>query len=144
MNFRKNFEIGEGSFPIPKFRCKFSAGRHNFGKNRNIFPKKGGEGGGQRPFGNFPNIHRYWYRQASLILIVDSVEWNLLTCGRNHATALICTLPAKEPPISWLNCQTVTNQLHNPTVELVETSLSGSDTFEFEISNKSGYPLPYQ
>ena len=37
-------------------------------KNRNIFFRKraGGAGVGQRPFGNFPEIHRYWKRRASL------------------------------------------------------------------------------
>ena len=30
-----------------KFRCKFSAGRHDFGKNRNIFSKEGRWGGAQ-------------------------------------------------------------------------------------------------
>ena len=29
------------------------------------FPKKG-RGGGQRPFGNFPEIHPFWYARASL------------------------------------------------------------------------------
>ena len=49
-----------GHFRSKKFRRK----------NRNIFPKKGGEGGGQRPFGTFPKIHRYWFGQASLSCIV--------------------------------------------------------------------------
>ena len=48
--------IWGGYFRSKKFRRK----------NCNIFPKIGGEGGGQRPFGTFPKIHRYWYRQASL------------------------------------------------------------------------------
>ena len=36
------------------------------GKNRNIFFRKRGGGGGQGPFGNFPEIHPFWYAQASL------------------------------------------------------------------------------
>ena len=35
------------------------------GKNRNIFSEKGA-GGGQGPFGNFPEIHPFSYAQASL------------------------------------------------------------------------------
>ena len=32
-----------------------------------FFSEKGaGEGGGQGPFGNFPEIHPFWYTQASL------------------------------------------------------------------------------
>ena len=38
------------------------------GKNCNIFFRKRGGGGGQRPFGNFPEIHRYLKRRASLSL----------------------------------------------------------------------------
>ena len=32
-----------------------------------IFFSEKGAGGGQRPFGNFPKIHPFWYRQASLM-----------------------------------------------------------------------------
>ena len=31
-----------------------------------FFSEKGAGGGGQRPFGNFPEIRRYWKRRASL------------------------------------------------------------------------------
>ena len=35
-------------------------------KSQYNFPKKGRGGGGQRSFGNFPEIHPFWYIQASL------------------------------------------------------------------------------
>ena len=57
---------GGGHFRSKKFRCKFSAGRRDFGKNRNIFPKKGRGGGGQRPFGIFPKKHPLWRIRTSL------------------------------------------------------------------------------
>ena len=91
MNFRKTSEVwGGGSFPIKKislrflvffflggggekggghanpneFRCKFLGLPK---KAQHSFPKIGwvggvGGGGGQRPFGSFPKIHRIWSR----------------------------------------------------------------------------------
>ena len=44
--------ISKGSLSLPK-RMSFRQ------KNRNIFPEKGA-GGGQRLFGTFPKIHRFW------------------------------------------------------------------------------------
>ena len=54
---------GGGHFRSKKFHCNFFC----FRKNRNIFfPKKGRGGRGQGPFGNFPEIHPFWYARASL------------------------------------------------------------------------------
>ena len=64
MNFRKKLRKGGGHFRSEKFHCKFSAGATGLRKNRNIFFRK--RGGGQRPFGNFPEIHPFWYKKASL------------------------------------------------------------------------------
>ena len=63
--FPENFEIAGGHFRSEKFRCKFSAGHHEFMKKLQTKSRKRG-GGGQRPFGNFPKIHPFWRRQASL------------------------------------------------------------------------------
>ena len=65
MNFRKNFEIVGGSFPIQKISLQIQCwSSWILEKIATFFPKKGG--GGQRPFGTFPKIHWFWYRQASL------------------------------------------------------------------------------
>ena len=39
-----------------------------------FFSEKGAGGGGQRPFGNFPEIHRYWKRRASLTQLCEAIS----------------------------------------------------------------------
>ena len=72
--FPEKFPKGKGGhfwskkkkFRSEKFHCKFSAGATSLRKKSQYnFPKKG-QRGGQRPFGNFPEIHPFWWRQASL------------------------------------------------------------------------------
>ena len=73
MNFRKISERGGGGhFRSEKFHCNFFCIRNgNFGnefaeKIAMKFSEKGAGGRGQRPFGNFPEIHSNLRRQASL------------------------------------------------------------------------------
>ena len=81
MNFRKKLRKGGGHFRSEKFHCKFSAGATGLRKkSQYFFPKKGR---GQRPFGNFPKIHPFWQRQASLSL---SVNADSFTYGRLNLT----------------------------------------------------------
>ena len=68
---------GGGHFRSENFHCKFGAVWSGLEKNRNIFFRKRGGGGGQRPFGNFPEIHRYLKRRASL-----SDTWEEWGAGR--------------------------------------------------------------
>ena len=67
MNFRKISEGGGGwgHFRSKEFHCNFFCFRKgNFGHE---FPEKASKrGGGQGPFGYFPEIHRFSYAQASL------------------------------------------------------------------------------
>ena len=60
MIFRKNVKKGGGHFRSKKFRCKFGAVWSGLEKKSQYFFPKKGRGGGQRPFGNFPEIHRFW------------------------------------------------------------------------------------
>ena len=74
MNFRKKKLRKEGGhFRSEKFHFKFSAGATGLRKKIAIyFPKRGGGGGGgggQRPFENFPEIHPFLKRQASLTMM---------------------------------------------------------------------------
>ena len=67
MIFRKNIKKGGGVISDLK---NFVANLVRFGpvwkKIAIFFSEKGAGGGGQGPFGNFPEIHRYWNRRASL------------------------------------------------------------------------------
>ena len=66
MNFRKNFKKGRGVISdLKNFIANLVPAQPVYGKNRNEFFRKRG-GGVQRPFGNFPEIHPFWHRQASL------------------------------------------------------------------------------
>ena len=56
---------------LKNFVANFSASATGLRKNCNIFFRKRGGGGGQRPFGNFPEIHRYLKRRASLISLLS-------------------------------------------------------------------------
>ena len=80
--FLEKFQKGGGHFQSKKNCCKiFSIRDANLGglfRSKNFrrtksqhFSQKRGGGGGQRPFGTFPKIHRYWYRQASLTYMCD-------------------------------------------------------------------------
>ena len=55
----------------------------------------GGGRGGQRPFRNFPEIHPFWWRQASLI---EEVEKSLKLC----------------PSLMFLFAQTITFYMFSP------------------------------
>ena len=51
-------------------------------KNRNIFSEKGaGGGGGQGPFGNFPEIHPFSYAQASLRANIQNTASSICLSG---------------------------------------------------------------
>ena len=66
-DFPEKLPKGGGVISDPKnFIANFVRFGPVCGKNRNIFFRKRGGGGGQRPFGNFPEIHRYLKRRASL------------------------------------------------------------------------------
>ena len=77
MNFRKISERGRGGVisDLKKFIEIFFALETAFfvrfaEKIAMKFSEKGA-GGGQRPFGNFPEIHSFWRRQASLMLMLS-------------------------------------------------------------------------
>ena len=74
MNFRKISERGGGHFRSKKFHCNFFCIRNgNFGNEfaEKIAMKFSEKGGGQRPFGNFPEIHSNPGTQASLRYIFN-------------------------------------------------------------------------
>ena len=63
MIFQKNIKKGGVIYDLKIFVANLV----RFGKKiATFFSKKGAGGGGQRPFGNFPEIHRFWDIQASL------------------------------------------------------------------------------
>ena len=47
------------------------------------FSEKGAGGGGQRPFGNFPEIHPFWCGQASLRIGCDLCIFDVNFGGPN-------------------------------------------------------------
>ena len=81
MNIRKNFQKGGVISDLKNLIANLVSAQPVCGKNRNEFFRKrgGGGGGGQRPFGNFPKIHPFWQRQASLSQRHIEFVWGIRT-----------------------------------------------------------------
>ena len=87
MNFWKSSKRGAGSFPIQtNFVAKFWALENPIW-------------GGQRQFGTFPKIHRYWYRQASLNIAKKRHNW--IVCAKKIPHNLRCQIGSKS--VWWKN-----------------------------------------
>ena len=66
MIFRKNVKKGGVISNLKNLVANLVRFGPVWKKIATFFPEKGAGWGGQRPFGNFPEIHRYLKRQASL------------------------------------------------------------------------------